>query len=129
MSNVQIWVTDQFEGFHRWKDAPPEVSFLRFWHRHMFKVKVGVNVTHNNRQVEFFILKRALSQILVSKLDGEKFESSCEQIAWSICNLLEALGYDVAYVDVSEDGENGATVYPEKQPLPVEEEEVDVVEE
>lgn len=99
-----VWVTTQFVGFHRWKDAPEEVKFLRDYHRHIFHVKLAVQVTHNNRQVEFFTLKKELDTFLELYKD-QYFEESCEMIAQT---LLKRFGARI--VNVSEDNENGATV-------------------
>jgi hypothetical protein len=99
-----VWVTSEFEGYHRWKDAPDDVAFLRDFHRHIFKVKLLIEVTHNNRDVEFFQLKRKLKRELLI-WNNQKFEDSCEMIA---AQLLRA--FNAAQVEVSEDGENGAIV-------------------
>ena len=103
-----VWVTTQFEGFHKWPAAPDEVGFLRLLHRHLFHVKVGVLVGHNDRDVEFFMLKRHVNDI-IKMMAGDNM--SCEMMAEFILDKLDLLfNYDVLYVDVSEDGENGATI-------------------
>lgn len=101
---VIVWVTDQFEGYHRWAAAPEEVDFLKEWHRHLFHVKMGVRVTGLDREVEFFMLKRLLDKKL-GKYRNEKFEASCEMIATDLLDHFNA-----EFVEVSEDGENGAIV-------------------
>ncbi len=101
---VVVWITDVFEGFHRWEDAPDAVSFLRNMHRHLFHVKVGVLVIGLDREREFFLLKRKLSEKL-DQYRGQSFSSSCEIIATEILKFMDA-----EYVSVSEDKENGATV-------------------
>lgn len=101
-----VFVTTKFMAYHRWKDAPPEVSFLRYWHRHLFHVRVDVPVSHGNRDVEFFTLKEKLQQHLRDVWEGTRFEFSCEQIADALLAKFDAFK-----VEVSEDGENGATVY------------------
>lgn len=101
---VVVWVTDQFEGFHRWVIAPNGAAFLRAWHRHLFHVKMGVRVTGLDREVEFFMLKKLLAEKL-DKYRSQQFEASCEMIA---TDLLEH--FDAEFVEVSEDGENGAVV-------------------
>ena len=65
-----IYVTTQFEGVHRYKDAPDEVSFLRDYHRHIFKVKLAIEVMHNERDIEFIMLN-AWKHLMV----GQKFMS------------------------------------------------------
>lgn len=101
-----VYITTQFEGFHAWKDAPDEVAFLRDRHRHMFKVEVQWEVTHDDRQREFFIMQRETNAVLAAYVEEHKADvGSCEMIArW----LKEKLG--ACAVQVSEDGENGAIV-------------------
>lgn len=103
---IYIWVTARFEGWHRWKDAPDECAYLRDWHRHMFHIKLGVQVTHANRDIEFIGLKAKLDTHLRTYTGYEKrFELSCEQIA-----LALQVVFNASFVEVSEDGENGALV-------------------
>lgn len=102
---ILILVSSQFVGFHRWKDAPEEVKFLRDFHRHIFKVKISVEVTDPDRQVEFFMFKAKLDKVLADYND-HRFEFSCETIAQQ---LLERLP-EACSAEVSEDGENGALV-------------------
>lgn len=102
---ASIWVTTTFVGFHRWKDAPDEVAFLRSWHRHVFHVKVTKQVSHMNRDIEFFLLKRDVDEFVQKKFNGQRFEYSCEQLAQQILEHVEA-----SSVEVSEDKENGAIV-------------------
>lgn len=101
----QVWITTQFVGFHRWKDATGEQSFLKDWHRHVFHVKLSVLVTDSNREVEFIDLKNKVDDFLQRRLSQGKFEYSCEQIAEQLLKYFQA-----HEVTVSEDGENGATV-------------------
>lgn len=104
-----IWVTLQQENFHRWKDAPESTAFLRESHRHVFHFEVTLEVKHDDREVEFFDLKRFVG-VLVHKPELWK-NMSCEQIAEMVIVHLNAKYHDrYASVDVSEDGENGATV-------------------
>ncbi len=106
-----IYVTEQFEAFHRWKDAPDEVAFLRSMHRHMFHVKVTIEVKHDDRDIEFIMFKRKVRDFLREKYEMKEGIGSCEMIAESIIEYLkkEYPGRDVV-VEVSEDGENGAIV-------------------
>lgn len=104
-----VTITDQFEGFHRWLDAPEDVKFLRAYHRHMFQVGVTIKVGHGNRQVEFFQAKRSLSAVLLA-WKGKEFSFSCEDLAEQIGKAMAFNGYSVVSVEVSEDGENGGSV-------------------
>ncbi len=100
-----VWIQTMFEGFHRWEDAPSDVAFLRNYHRHIFEIKLGVVVTHDDRDIEFFQLKKKVDKYVNEKFEGQRFLFSCEAIA---SHLLER--FDASFVEVSEDGENGATV-------------------
>jgi len=100
-----------FEGFHFWKDAPKDVSFLRNLHRHLFHVSVVVKVDHLNRDIEYFQLKRKAIKFTPKLQKILKKGASCEMIA---CELSEYI-YRVTKspyirVKVSEDGENSSIV-------------------
>ncbi len=107
-----IWITTQFIGFHRWPDAPKEVSFLAAPHRHVFKVKASFSVSHSNRQLEFFTVQMAVNAIIFRDLlpalqtDPSK---SCEMMAEFLMERLRQ-EFVCLSVEVSEDGENGAVV-------------------
>lgn len=111
---MKIFVTTQFEGMHRWKDAPEEVSFLREYHRHMFHVRFEVEVTKEDRDIEFILLKRELDGLVKTLFVGVKLDNSCETIAKRICDFMTReygpCAGRAARCEVSEDGENGAIV-------------------
>lgn len=108
MSDLQknIIVRAQFEGFHRYKDAPPDVFFLSSFHRHIFHVEVKYPIT-SDRQLEFFQEKKKLLKFLNTELAGKEFEFSCEMIA----ELILAKFPYASYASVFEDNENGSEVY------------------
>ena len=106
MAQTRVFATTRFEGFHRWPQAPDEVGFLRDRHRHIFHVRAEKTVTHDDRDVEFILLKRAVEAEIKTLSDEEDMEAwSCER--WAT-ELLQRLQLDK--VEVSEDGENGAVV-------------------
>lgn len=110
-----IYVTTQFVGFHQWKDAPQKVAFLRDMHRHIFHVKAQVEVSHSDRDVEFFLLKEDL-EFLISRFEyadylGGRYIQSCEWAAEELIKGLTLSGYTVTSVEVNEDNENGAVIY------------------
>lgn len=108
---MNIFVTTQFEGLHRWKDAPEETKFLRNFHRHVFFVKLTVNVKHDDRELEFFEVKARL-QRAISVVVNRGNTGSCEQIAIKLLGYLsEHLKNRQLICEVSEDNENGAVVY------------------
>ena len=115
MIKTSIWVTFQKEGIHRYPAAASDpklaaVSFLANEHRHMFHFRVDLEVFHDDREVEFILLKRELEG-LYSTGTLQLNNMSCEMIA------RELLAYINQYypkrdcvISVSEDNENGCTL-------------------
>lgn len=115
--SMQVFVTTEFEGFHHWPEAPEQVRFLRNVHRHLFKVAVFVDVSHDDRHVEFILLKRTLEDLIAETNAGDTKTWSCEQWArWIATRLPIVAGVDVVQVEVSEDGENGAIWQKDEHP-------------
>ncbi len=109
-----IWVKSSFIGMHQWPDAPADVAYLKHLHRHVFNVRVRIPVKHADREIEFHIFKRRLDFILASveiKL-SQNPSMSCEMIAMEINTLLNNDGYNPSAIQVDEDGECGAEIYP-----------------
>lgn len=104
---TMVFVTTQFEGFHRWKDAPPQYGYLKDWHRHMFHVRLRKKVDAS-RQIEFIELKQKINAYIDTMFKGKehRFELSCEELAEQLLHYFNA-----HMVEVSEDGENGAIVF------------------
>lgn len=108
-----IFVTFEKEGIHCYPEAgtKPElqdVSFLQYPHRHMFKFIVMIQVTHNNRDIEFIQFKRWCESLYnqgTLQLDSK----SCEMLAQELqaCIAQKYPNLDMM-IQVSEDGENGA---------------------
>lgn len=108
MRKTTIKVRWQFEGFHYYGQAPEEVSFLKEKHRHLFKCSAEIEVTHNDRELEFFLIQRKLKQRFQ---DGSHDFKSCEMIAHDVVDYLIGLyGDRWVEVEISEDGENSALV-------------------
>lgn len=116
MIKTSIWVTFQKEGIHKYPQAATDpklvhVSFLANPHRHIFHFKVELEVFHDDRDVEFILLKRELEELYnTSTLMLNNM--SCEMIA------RELLAYIAEYypgrdctISVSEDNENGCTLH------------------
>ena len=115
----QIWVTFQKEGVHLYpaaKDDPnlatgnwDDVSFLGYAHRHIFHFKVGIEVFHDDRDIEFIQFKRWLESLYSNGI-LELNHRSCEMISDELAESINA-GYPNRKLEstVSEDGENGAT--------------------
>lgn len=104
-----VEVRFEFEGMHHWLDAPKEVFFLKNLHRHMFHVRVRIEVFHDDREVEFILLKRELEKMSICS-EFYLGERSCEMIAKIFYDYVkEYKGRERdTEVEVSEDGENGA---------------------
>lgn len=107
---TEVYCTLQVEGIHHWPGCPfEEVSYLRDPHRHMFHIKAYKNVTHDDRDVEFIMLKHDVDAFLSTEYwDDDKMclvfgAKSCEMIARELIDRFE-----LSRCEVSEDGENGA---------------------
>lgn len=108
--NVKLTI----EGMHNWPEASevfPQMSFLSYPHRHLFYIEAEKSVEGWNRDIEIIDFKRKIYNYLLSFFDEElnmcNFNNySCEKLAELI--LIE---FDCDKVKVTEDDENGATVY------------------
>lgn len=111
--SIKVYCQTSFETLHRWPNAPEEVEFLKHPHRHVFHVKLTVPVGHDDRDIEFILLKHALQRHIGRMLDKTgTLEWSCERWAIYILELTFnnlSLPYG-STCEVSEDGENGAIV-------------------
>jgi hypothetical protein len=116
-----IWVTFQKEGIHKYPGADTDpslatgdeydVSFLGYPHRHIFHFKVAIQVFHNDRDIEFIQFKRWLENSFrdgVMKLDHKSCEMISDELYMYIANRYPNRDIEIT---VSEDGENGATIY------------------
>jgi len=110
MIETFVKIRHRFEGFHQWKEAPDEVSFLRQSHRHLFHVTVEIGVSHDDRELEFFIEQRFLKTLFdtTEQCDNQ----SCETLARYVVMMFQKRhGYDRPITcEVSEDGENSGVV-------------------
>ena len=116
-----IWVTFQREGIHKYPGADTDpslatgdeydVSFLGYPHRHIFHFKVAIQVFHNDRDIEFIQFKRWLENSFrdeVMQLDHKSCEMISDDLYMYIANRYPERDIEIT---VSEDGENGATIY------------------
>lgn len=109
----RIWVTFEKEGIHKYPAALEDpkladVSFLGYPHRHVFKFKVGIEVFHDDRDIEFIQFKRWLEQLYIEntlQLDYKSCEMLSDDLARAIA--CEHPGRKIE-IEVSEDGENGS---------------------
>jgi len=120
VSKRQIWVTFQKEGIHKYPaalDDPSlatgdmyDVSFLGYPHRHTFHFSVAIDVTHNDRDIEFIQFKRWLESLYgdgIIQLDYKSCEMIAEDLAAQINNRYPGRSITIT---VAEDNENGATL-------------------
>lgn len=113
MNKTYIRVRTQFEGFHFYPGASkidPRIAFLENEHRHIFHVTAKIAVTHLDRELEFFLVKWAITEFLTESQMNHK---SCEMIATDILLFLQTkYGYNREYeVTVSEDNESDGIVH------------------
>lgn len=103
-----IWVTFQRAGYHRYPNAPEDVGYLALKHRHLFKFKVGIEVFHDDREIEFHQFLRWLESLYDKALVLDY--RSCEMIADELAEVIKGRypNRDIE-IDVSEDGECGVT--------------------
>jgi len=116
----KIWITFQKEGIHCYPAAATDptlatgdeydVSFLGTPHRHIFHFRVWIDVLHNDRDIEFIQFKRWLENLYrdsVLKLDYK----SCEMMSDDLyLKIAERYPNRAVWIEVSEDGENGALI-------------------
>ena len=116
-----IFVTFQKEGIHMYPAAATDpklatgdeydVSFLGTPHRHIFHFDVSIEVFHNDRDIEFIQFKRWLENLYKGGALELNYKS-CEMISDDLYNQIATRYPDRSIeITVSEDGENGATIY------------------
>jgi len=118
-----IWATFQKEGIHRYPEALTnpalatgdeyDVSFLGHPHRHIFHFRVSIEITHNNRDIEFIQFKRWLERLYsegVLVLDYK----SCEMMSDDLyVHIAARYPGRAVIIQIAEDGENGCEIsYP-----------------
>jgi hypothetical protein len=110
---TEVYCFLQVEATHSWPTCPfDEVAYLRAPHRHLFHIKAYRAVSHDDRDVEFIMLKHQILQYLSETYyDSRQGKlhvfgaKSCEMVGRE---LIEVFG--LTKCDVSEDGENGSVV-------------------
>ena len=111
-----IYVKFTKEGIHRYPAAATDpnladVSFLGYPHRHIFHVKVGIEVFTDDRDIEFIQFKRLLEKQYVDNVLQLDYKS-CEMISDDLIKFIsDCYPNRALIVDVSEDNENGSVTY------------------
>ena len=110
-----IWVSFKKEGIHHYPAALTnanlaDVSFLGHPHRHLFHFKVWIEVTHDDRDIEFIQFKRWVESLYISStlsLDNKSCEMISNDLHYTITNEYPNRAI---WIEVSEDGENGSFI-------------------
>jgi hypothetical protein len=116
----KIWITFQKEGMHRYPAAATDpalatgdeydVSFLANPHRHIFHFRVWADVIHNDRDIEFIQFKRWLENLYRDNTLQLDYKS-CEMMADDLyIQIASRYPNRAVWIEVSEDGENGALI-------------------
>ena len=85
--------------------------FLGYPHRHIFHFKVGIEVFHDDRDIEFIQFKRWLEKLYSDKTLQLNFKS-CEMISDDLyAEIIKRYPNRDVEIEVSEDGENGSHAY------------------
>jgi hypothetical protein len=114
-----IWVTFQREGVHKYPGADTDpklatgdwddVSFLGVAHRHIFHFRIGIQVFHNDRDIEFIQFKRWLERLYQGTLQLDY--KSCEMIADDLyIHIADRYPDRDVTISVAEDNENGCVI-------------------
>lgn len=111
-----IWVTFQREGMHKYPAALSDpqladVKFLGYDHRHIFHFKIGIEVHHNDRDIEFILFKRFCEGLFnegILQLDYKSCEMISDDLYFQIANRYPRR--DIV-ISVSEDNENGSEIH------------------
>lgn len=106
-----LWakIITQFEGIHKYPDAPKEVVFLRHDHRHIFHITVWIEQFHNERDVEFILFKRFIENII--KNSQFPNNASCETMSDFLAKkIIKKYINRKLKIEITEDGENGALI-------------------
>jgi hypothetical protein len=118
----KIWITFRKEGIHCYPAAATDpqlatgdqfdVSFLANPHRHIFHFRVWIDVLHNDRDIEFIQFKRWLEGLYsgpssILQLDYKSCEMICDDLYLQIASRYPDRA---VWIEVSEDGENGALI-------------------
>ncbi len=107
VKKTSVFCYVQFASTHSWPECPfDEVAFLRSPHRHIFHIKGYKRVNHDDRDVEFILLKNRVEEYLNEQYPKHDLgRTSCESLA----NELSTV-FGFYKCEVSEDNENGAIV-------------------
>ena len=120
MQQRWIYVKFQKEGIHKYPAALTDpnlatgdqydVSFLGYPHRHIFHFRVWITVVHDDRDIEFIQFKRWLENLYNTGTIQLDYKS-CEMMADdSYAEIASRYPDRAVWIEVAEDGENGALI-------------------
>lgn len=102
-----IEVKLEVEGIHSWPNCNiEEVEYLKYPHRHTFGFLCRIEVTHNDRDIEFIEFKHKIKEYIGKKYYDRKYKccnftgQSCESLATEL--MIE---FNLCRCAVSEDNE------------------------
>lgn len=104
---LEIITHNEIVGFHCWKNAPEELTFLRSRHRHVFYIRCYIPIAQYDRELEIFSEEEKVAQYLRDRYGDpcEFRDMSCESIARELLIYMKA-----NEVEVLEDNRGGAKV-------------------
>ena len=89
--------------------SPAEVRFLKDLHRHIFNIKIWFEIHHNDRDLEFFIMKKKVDQAINALYINHQYSLyevwSCEMIAQDLLEFFDP-EFTITKIEVNEDWEN-----------------------
>lgn len=105
-----VIISFNIDGFHNYPNAPEEVKFLSYPHRHTFKIKCAYNVSDLNREREIFICRDEVIEYLTEAYGLPcQFEAmSCEMISKDILEFGQDDG--MVWCEVWEEETGGGRV-------------------
>ena len=114
--SANIFVKEKITAMHKWKDPDSRVDFLGNDHVHDFIYTVSCSVEHDDREIEFYLLRNDVKKILLkySKVNGiAQFGGrSCEMLAREMLGwLIDKYGFKNWCVTVAENPQQGASVH------------------
>jgi len=105
------------EGYHNYPNAPEEVNFLSYNHRHTFEITVSFLVEDLNREIEIFLLRKDFTKWIFERYGNEKDSTtcqfknrSCEMIANEIINFYKYNECKPSIVEVWEENTGGSKI-------------------
>lgn len=114
--STYITVRFQKEGIHRYPAAltDPSLESVRFLghdHRHLFYFEVSIEVFHDDRDLEFIMVKREIESWYnqdVLQLDYKSCEMMSDDLAGKIAERWPGRNVEIS---IFEDNENGSTSF------------------